>query len=79
MEKLDVKTTIFLKAQLRLDNMTTTTSEKCNSCKTAITNVQGTVRFKCPGCSKEDIIRCDRCRRFAARYKCFSCGLEGPN
>jgi len=56
-----------------------TTNEKCSSCKTSITNVQGTVTFTCPGCSKAEITRCDRCRRFAARYSCPDCKLEGPN
>jgi hypothetical protein len=59
--------------------MSDTQAERCSSCKTAVTNVSGTVKFLCPQCSKSEIVRCERCRRFAAKYNCASCGLEGPN
>lgn len=54
-------------------------TEKCNSCKTDITNIKGTARFKCPKCTKQEIVRCEKCRRFAAKYTCPECGFEGPN
>lgn len=56
-----------------------TPAEQCSSCKTAITNVHGTVKFPCPQCRTQEIVRCERCRRLAARYTCAGCGLEGPN
>ena len=59
--------------------MTNQQAERCSSCKTAIINVQGTVCFTCPKCTKQAIVRCERCRRLAARYTCPECGLEGPN
>jgi predicted RNA-binding Zn-ribbon protein involved in translation (DUF1610 family) len=59
--------------------MTLTNVDRCVSCKTAVTNVQGTARFNCPQCAKQDIVRCERCRRLAAKYRCAGCGFEGPN
>ncbi len=50
----------------------------CTSCKTKVSNMVGTVIFKCPKCSKVDIVRCERCRRVGIKYRC-SCGFEGPN
>jgi Zn-ribbon RNA-binding protein len=52
---------------------------KCNSCKTSLANGIGAVKFKCPSCKDEDIIRCSHCREIAARYKCNKCGFSGPN
>jgi Zn-ribbon RNA-binding protein len=51
----------------------------CASCKTNIANVTGTVKFNCPKCGKLEIVRCKHCREIAAKYKCSSCGFEGPN
>lgn len=50
----------------------------CTSCKTKITNLAGSVRFTCPNCDKEEIIRCNHCRKIATRYIC-GCGFSGPN
>ncbi len=52
---------------------------KCSSCKVRIANSEGTARFMCPKCGKEEIIRCKHCRSTSAKYKCHSCGFEGPN
>ena len=51
----------------------------CSSCKRGITNVVGSVIFKCPSCDKAEIIRCKNCREIVATYKCPQCGFEGPN
>ncbi|MBT4540911.1 RNA-binding protein [Candidatus Woesearchaeota archaeon] len=52
---------------------------KCNSCNKSITNDGGSVRFKCPSCSKYELVRCKACRVNIVRYKCAECGFEGPN
>jgi len=53
--------------------------EICSSCKTKVTNLKGTVKFKCPKCGKQEIIRCKTCRKTVAKYTCPECGFEGPN
>ncbi|MBW2991077.1 RNA-binding protein [Candidatus Woesearchaeota archaeon] len=53
--------------------------EKCMSCNTSVVNDIGTVRFPCPNCAKHTIIRCSKCRKTVAKYKCPECGFEGPN
>ena len=52
---------------------------KCNSCNVKVGNMPGAVTFMCPSCGKQQIIRCEHCRRVAAKYICPSCGFEGPN
>ncbi len=51
----------------------------CSSCKKRITNKPGVVRFMCPNCGKEEIVRCKLCRQNASKYKCQSCDFTGPN
>ncbi|MBS3104758.1 RNA-binding protein [Candidatus Woesearchaeota archaeon] len=51
----------------------------CTSCKKRITNTIGSTRFKCPKCGQVELVRCNHCRKIAAKYKCSSCGFEGPN
>ena len=51
----------------------------CSSCKKRITNIEGSVQFKCPKCGKSTITRCKNCREIAAKYKCHDCGFVGPN
>ena len=53
--------------------------EKCSSCKKQVVNVKGSTRFKCPGCGKEEIVRCYECRRLATKYICKKCEFKGPN
>ena len=53
--------------------------DKCGSCNTSIVNDVGAVRFPCPNCGKSKITRCSKCRKIVAKYKCPSCGFEGPN
>ncbi len=52
---------------------------KCISCSTEITNMEGFTRFKCPSCGNVELVRCRHCRKIGAKYKCGSCGFEGPN
>ncbi|MBS3149935.1 DUF1610 domain-containing protein [Candidatus Woesearchaeota archaeon] len=51
----------------------------CNSCKTKVSNIVGSVSFICPNCGEKEIIRCSHCRTIAARYKCENCNFSGPN
>ena len=51
----------------------------CSSCRKRITNTIGSTRFMCPRCGKSEIIRCNHCRKIAAKYMCSDCSFEGPN
>ena len=51
----------------------------CLSCKKKVANDPGNVSFMCPSCGKSEIVRCSNCRANAVKYKCASCGFEGPN
>ena len=50
---------------------------RCVTCNPDISMVDGSIRFKCPGCGGEEIYRCGRCRTSAKLWKC-KCGFEGP-
>ncbi|MFH1409765.1 MAG: zinc finger domain-containing protein [Nanoarchaeota archaeon] len=43
------------------------------------TNDQGSVKFLCPNCGKQEIVRTKHERETAVRYKCPECGFDGPN
>ncbi len=51
----------------------------CSSCSKEITNDKGATQFMCPNCAKTLVVRCRNCREIGAKYKCASCGFEGPN
>ncbi len=51
----------------------------CTSCNTRVTNLVGSIKFKCPKCAETEIVRCAHCRKIVARYTCASCGFTGPN
>lgn len=51
---------------------------KCVSCGKRVETESYWVRFPCPECGQENIIRCERCRKLANKYKCTKCGFEGP-
>ncbi|MBN1792644.1 DUF1610 domain-containing protein [Candidatus Woesearchaeota archaeon] len=53
--------------------------DHCLSCNTSVVNESGAVKFMCPACGKYQIIRCSNCRKIVTKYKCPSCGFEGPN
>ena len=42
-------------------------------------NFNGSVKFNCPNCGREEIIRCKDCRANVIKYICPSCKFEGPN
>ena len=48
----------------------------CTTCNKIVTGEQ--IEFKCPGCGKTNIIRCEQCKRSAKTYNCKECGFEGP-
>jgi predicted RNA-binding Zn-ribbon protein involved in translation (DUF1610 family) len=50
---------------------------RCTSCGRRVEADSDWVEFKCPGCRKERILRCDSCKRLENTYKC-KCGFEGP-
>ncbi|MBS3145910.1 RNA-binding protein [Candidatus Woesearchaeota archaeon] len=53
--------------------------KQCNSCQTRLTNLSGSTTFKCPSCSKQEIVRCKHCREIGAKYLCSECSFSGPN
>jgi predicted RNA-binding Zn-ribbon protein involved in translation (DUF1610 family) len=50
---------------------------KCVSCGKKVETEPVWVEFICPGCGKEKIIRCDKCKRMENPYTC-KCGFTGP-
>jgi len=51
---------------------------KCTSCGVKIEAEDRWVRFPCPKCGKQKIIRCDKCKRLMNAYECKKCGFIGP-
>jgi len=51
---------------------------KCSSCGENLVGQKDFVKFKCPDCGEEEIIRCRRCRNLSVSYKCGKCGFDGP-
>ncbi|RDE17923.1 MAG: RNA-binding protein [Candidatus Thorarchaeota archaeon] len=51
---------------------------RCTSCHSSISPRENCVKFQCPSCGEFTIWRCESCRRFSNRYKCPSCGFDGP-
>ena len=51
---------------------------KCSSCKRDIEVEKDWVKFKCPKCAEEEIVRCWRCKKIVNTYKCSKCEFEGP-
>jgi Zn-ribbon RNA-binding protein len=49
---------------------------KCTSCKREVTDDY--VKFKCPQCGKNTIVRCMKCRDTVTPYVCDECGFTGP-
>lgn len=49
---------------------------KCISCGIGVLG-ENFVRFICPNCEKEEIIRCLVCKKNVRTYVC-KCGFEGP-
>ena len=73
------KTGINMKSDKRpyaIGHYDTTYDKVVASCKKSIANMQGTAKFLCPGCGKREIVRCNHCRRIAAKYTCHECGFS---
>ncbi len=51
----------------------------CTSCKSKLIGASGSVKFDCPSCNNEKIIRCFECRKNSIKYICTDCKFEGPN
>ena len=51
---------------------------RCVTCGVSVESERIWVEFKCPACSKESIIRCEKCKRLENSYTCKSCGFKGP-
>ncbi|HIH24697.1 TPA: RNA-binding protein [Candidatus Woesearchaeota archaeon] len=45
----------------------------------SITNTTGSVRFLCPKCNEQEIVRSRNERETVAKYTCVKCGFIGPN
>lgn len=51
---------------------------KCISCKKNIEVEKDWVKFACPKCKEDEIVRCKKCKKVVNQYKCGKCGFEGP-
>lgn len=51
---------------------------KCSSCGTSLIGQEDFVKFKCPDCGENIIIRCKRCKQLSNMYICEKCGFTGP-
>jgi predicted RNA-binding Zn-ribbon protein involved in translation (DUF1610 family) len=51
---------------------------KCTSCGVKIEAEDKWVKFSCPKCGKQKIIRCDKCKKLMNSYECGKCGFVGP-
>jgi predicted RNA-binding Zn-ribbon protein involved in translation (DUF1610 family) len=51
---------------------------KCVSCGKSVETDSYWVRFPCPACGEESVVRCERCRKIVVTYKCPKCGFDGP-
>lgn len=49
----------------------------CTSCNKHVQVSDNFVKFKCPSCQNEYIVRCQKCKAAGVRYKC-KCGFMGP-
>ncbi|MBU0662015.1 MAG: zinc finger domain-containing protein [Candidatus Diapherotrites archaeon] len=47
----------------------------CSTCNKEVTD--SFTEFKCPGCGKNKLVRCEHCRETSAAYRCV-CGFTGP-
>jgi Zn-ribbon RNA-binding protein len=50
----------------------------CTSCNTHISASDNFVKFKCPSCNEQLIVRCGICRNNTVKYTCKKCGFAGP-
>ena len=52
--------------------------KRCSSCGKRIEAEDNWVEFQCPGCAKQQIIRCEKCKSTMVQYECAKCGFTGP-
>jgi predicted RNA-binding Zn-ribbon protein involved in translation (DUF1610 family) len=50
----------------------------CSTCGIDVIGQEDFVKFNCPSCGEELIIRCRRCKKLSNPYKCSKCDFEGP-
>jgi predicted RNA-binding Zn-ribbon protein involved in translation (DUF1610 family) len=50
----------------------------CTSCNVHIHASENFVKFKCPACNDEWVIRCERCKAAGVKYTCKKCRFTGP-
>ena len=50
----------------------------CVSCGTHVKAREGFVKFECPNCTSEIIVRCSKCKALGNEYVCKKCGFVGP-
>lgn len=51
---------------------------RCKSCGVKVEGGSEWVKFGCPSCGDETIIRCSRCKCFGNKYTCSKCKFTGP-
>lgn len=51
---------------------------RCTTCGISVESDRIWVEFSCPACHKENIIRCEKCKRLENQYTCEKCGFTGP-
>lgn len=53
-------------------------SFKCSTCGVEVTTKKNFVKFMCPNCGKELIVRCSTCKAMSNKYTCPGCNWTGP-
>ncbi len=51
---------------------------KCGSCGVGLLGQEEFVKFPCPACGQETIIRDRQCKLQSVPYVCSKCNFEGP-
>lgn len=52
--------------------------KRCSSCGKRIEAEDKWVEFPCPGCAKQGVVRCGKCKSTMVQYECGKCGFVGP-
>jgi len=53
-------------------------SLKCMTCGVSLIGQEEFVKFECPNCSEETIVRCSKCKVLSTPYECKKCKFVGP-
>jgi predicted RNA-binding Zn-ribbon protein involved in translation (DUF1610 family) len=51
---------------------------KCSTCGVDVLAKKNFVKFSCPNCAEETIIRCSNCKQLSNKYVCGKCQFTGP-